>query len=154
MANPDQDPTAALRALVERVRIERTADAPGGLMTSVGRERWLRSIVCARPELVGASTLTPVAPPRPRDDLRAMAIAPAVGVGQDGRSIVVACSVGVYPDLVPSAADARALHAPDAELVIVVPETDAVPSTLRLAAALKQPARIVTVPADWVALGD
>ncbi len=147
MANADQDPLEALRALAERVRIERTADAPGGLMTSVGRERWLRSIVVARPELVGATQLTPVAPPLRRDDLRAMAIAPAVG-----DNLVVACSVGVYADLVPSAADVRGDS--DAELVIVVPEADALPNTHRLAAALKQPARIVTVPANWPALGD
>jgi hypothetical protein len=118
-------------------------------MTSVGRERWLRSIVVAHPELVGATALTPVEPPMPRDDLRAMSIAPAIGDG-----IVVACSVGVYPDLVPSAADARAQHAPDAELVLVVPAAEAVPTTHRLARALTRPARVVTVSADWAALGD
>jgi hypothetical protein len=149
MANPDQDPMTALRALAERVRLERTADAPGGLMTSVGRERWLRSIVVQHPELVGATQLIPVAPPLPRDDLRTASMAPAVGNG-----IVVACSVGVYPDLVPSAADTRAMHDPEAELVLVMPEADAVPSTQRLARALTRPARVVTVPANWAALGD
>ncbi|MEY2424754.1 MAG: hypothetical protein QOI61_326 [Actinomycetota bacterium] len=149
MANPDQDPVEALQAVAARVLAERTADAPGGLMTSVGRERWLRSIVCAHPELVGAAKLTAVAPPLPRDDLRVMSIAPAVGDG-----MVVACSVGVYPDLVPSAADARAMYSPDAELVLVVPEADAIATTHRLAAALRAPARIVTVPANWAAMGD
>jgi hypothetical protein len=149
MANAHNDPVAALQSLADRVRLERTADAPSGLMTSIGRERWLRSIVISDPGLVGAESLTPVEPPLPRLDLRATAIAPAIGIG-----IVVACSVGVDPNVVPSAADARALHASDAELVIVVPEGDDVPPTRRVAAALKRPARIVTVPSNWSALGD
>ncbi len=149
MANPDADPVAALRALADRVRLERTADSPGGLMTSVGRERWLRSIVVNHPEIVGATALTPVAPPLPRKDLRATSIAPAVGVG-----LVVACSVGIDPNLVPAAAEVRAKHAPDANLVLVVPEGDDVSSTHRLAAALKYPARVITVTANWPALGD
>ncbi len=154
MANPDADPLVALQSLADRVRLERTADSPGGLMTSVGRERWLRSIVVAHPELVGATHLTAVEPPSPRDDLRATSIAPAVGAREDGTAVVVACSVGIDPNLVPSAADARARHAPDAELVLVVPQGDDVPSMHRLAAALKNPARVVSVPANWPALGD
>ena len=140
---------STLADLAARVRKERRYDAPGGAMTSYARERWLRSIAVARPELVGVGPLTPVAPPLPRADLRDAGIAPAVGDG-----VVVAFSVGVDPDLVPSAADARALYAPDAELVLVVPEADALPNSYRLAAALNQPARIVTVRNDWPALGD
>ncbi|MEY2469436.1 MAG: hypothetical protein QOF21_2134 [Actinomycetota bacterium] len=149
MANPDADPVAALQSLADRVRLERTADAPSGLMTSLARERWLRAVVIAHPELVGAAQLTAVEPPSPRSDLRVTSIAPAVG-----DAIVVACSVGVDPDLVPAAADVRAQHAPGAEIVLVVPEGDDVASTHRLAGALKQPARVVTVPSNWAALGD
>jgi hypothetical protein len=147
MANPDQDPVEALRAVALRVLAERRYDAPGGAMTSYARERWLRSIVVAKPELIGLTALTPVEPPLPRDDLRAVSIAPAIGDG-----VVVACSVGVDPDLVPSAADVRGES--DAELLLVLPEADAVPSTHRIARALARPARIVTVPANWAALGD
>jgi hypothetical protein len=141
---------ATLEDLAARVRTERRHDAPDGAMTSYGRERWLRWIAVHHPEIVGVGALTPVAPPLPRADLRAFSTAPAVGDG-----VVVAFSVGVDADLVPSAADARAMYAPpDAELVLVVPEADAVPNTYRLAAALKQPARVVTVPNNWPALGD
>jgi hypothetical protein len=149
MANADRDPAAALLALADRVRLERTADAPAGLMTSVGRERWLRSIVIAHPDMVGATELVAVQPPLPRVDLRATSIAPAVGEG-----IVVACSVGIDPNLVPAAADVRAQHGRDSELVLVVPEGDDAPSTHLLASALKRPARVVTVPGNWPALGD
>ncbi len=56
-------------------------------------------------------------------------------------------------DLVPEAADLRRRHreqsGEDAELVLVVPERDALPATLRLASALREPARVVAVPGDW-----
>jgi hypothetical protein len=140
---------ATLEDMAARITKERRHDVPGSAATSYARERWLRSIVVDRPEIIGMSALTPVAPPLPREDLRAVSIAPAVGDG-----MVVAFSVGVDPDLVPSAADARAMYAPDAELVLVVPEADALPNTQRVAAALRNPARIVTVPNDWPSLGD
>ena len=149
MANPFQDPTEALAGVAARVRNERTWAAPGGAMTSIGRERWLRSICVTNPSIIGLGPLTPVAPPLPRLDLRDVSIAPAVGDG-----VVVAFSVGVDPDLVPSAADARAMHAPDAELVLVLPESDAMPTTHRVAAALRHPARVITVPDNWPSLGD
>ncbi len=140
---------ATLADMAARVLKERRNDMPGGAMTSYSRERWLRSIVVGDPGRFGLPPLTPVQPPLPRADLRDVSIAPAVGDG-----VLVACSVGIDMDLVPSAADARAMHAPDAELVLLVPEPDALPTTHRLAAALKQPARIITVPADWPSLGD
>ena len=149
MASPFQDPLDGLRGVAERVRKERRGDMPGGAMTSYSRERWLRSIVVADPGQFGLPALTPVQPPLPRTDLRDTAVAPAVGDG-----VVVAFSVGVDPDLVPSAADARAMHSPAAELVLVVPELDAIPNTHRLAAALRQPARIITVQNNWPELGD
>ncbi|HVV37878.1 MAG TPA: hypothetical protein VHC63_14810 [Acidimicrobiales bacterium] len=140
---------ATLEDLAARVNAGRRADAPPSPMTNLARERWLRWIAVRHPELVGVGPLTPVAPPTPRADLRDAGIAPAVGDG-----VVVAFSVGVDPDLVPSAADARGQHSPAAELVLVVPEADALPNTYRLAAALKRPARVVTVPNNWPALGD
>ena len=140
---------ATLEDLAARVRAGRRHDAPPGAMTDLARERWLRHIAVTNPDVVGLGALTPVAPPTPRADLRSYAIAPAVGDG-----VVVAFSVGVDTDLVPSAADARGAYAPGAELVIVVPESDALPNTQRLAAALKEPARIITVPNNWPALGD
>ncbi|HVT78569.1 MAG TPA: hypothetical protein VHD87_16135 [Acidimicrobiales bacterium] len=140
---------ATLEDLAARVHAGRRADAPSSPMTNLVRERWLRWIATRHPELVGVGPLTPVAPPTPRADLRDAGIAPALGDG-----VVVAFSVGVDPDLVPSAADARGRYAADADLVLVVPEADALPNTYRLAAALKRPARVVTVPNNWPALGD
>jgi hypothetical protein len=140
---------ATLQDLAERITKERRHNVPGSAATSYARERWLRSIVVANPDVIGMTELTPVSPPLPRDDLRATSIAPATGDG-----VVVAFSVGVDPDVIPSAADARAMHAPDAELVLVVPEADALPNTHRVNNALHRPARVITVPDTWAALGD
>lgn len=141
MIHGDRPVLDALRRAVDIVRTQR----PYHLAAA----RWLRSVVVRRPELVGLAVggLAPVAPPLPRVDLRAPSAAPAVGDG-----VVVVCSVGVDLDLVPTAADARLMHAPDTRLVLVVPERDAHPVTRALAAALVEPAEVVTVPNDWRAL--
>jgi hypothetical protein len=73
----------------------------------------------------------------------------AVGTDGEGADVVVACSVGVRLDLVPSAADARAALAPDARLLLVLPERDAHPVTQALAARLHLPADLVPVSDDW-----
>ena len=71
------------------------------------------------------------------------------GVDADGGEVVVVCSVGVDLDLVPYASDARATDAPDARLVLVLPERDAVDITRRLAGRLLEPADLVTVGDGW-----
>jgi hypothetical protein len=50
---------------------------------------------------------------------------------------------------VPSAADDRLTHSPDAHLVLVLPERDVLPVTVELAAALVRPALVVGVHDDW-----
>jgi hypothetical protein len=51
--------------------------------------------------------------------------------------------------LVPLATDARLADGRNPRLVLAVPEGDDHPVTRRLAAALVEPAEVVTVPADW-----
>ncbi len=58
-------------------------------------------------------------------------------------------SAGIDLDLVPTAADARLLLDPDAELLVVVPARDAHPVTRALAARLHRPARLVPLDGDW-----
>jgi hypothetical protein len=77
----------------------------------------------------------------------------ATGEAPDGTPVVVACAVGMPLDLVPAAADARAALAPDARLLLAVPERDDHPGTRRLAAQLLRPAEVVPVPGDWRAAG-
>jgi hypothetical protein len=68
---------------------------------------------------------------------------------------VVACAVGIAPDLVPAAADARAVldatrdDGPASTLLLAVPERDDHPAVRRVAARLTVPASVVAVPGDW-----
>ncbi|MHB8466037.1 MAG: hypothetical protein ACYDD7_14550, partial [Acidimicrobiales bacterium] len=138
---PTGDVIAEARRTVADLR---RAGAPPHPANQLVRERWLRAVLTQHPEMIGMRALTAIEPPAPRSNLRQRGIAPAIGDG-----VVVVCSVGVDPDLVPQAADARLSGDPKAELVIVVPEGDDHPMTRRLARLLRRPARIVTVPADW-----
>jgi hypothetical protein len=63
--------------------------------------------------------------------------------------VVCVASVGIDLDLVPTAADARVRYAPDARLVLVLPERDAHAATRALAGDLARPADIVTRSGDW-----
>ncbi len=145
----DRPPLEALAAAAAAVREVRRPDAPAHQVNQLARERWLRSVVVTRPEMVGASALAAVAPPVRRTDLRQVAPAPAAGVDAQGRPVVVVCSTGVDVDLVPAAADVRMADGREARLVLVVPEADNHPLTRSLAAALAQPAEVTTVPDHW-----
>jgi hypothetical protein len=118
-------------------------------------------VLVAQPGLVGAERLAPVAPPVARAGVRERAPAFAIGTGPGG-PVLVACSTGVDLDLVPAAADARAAVAEGlaggrpagrdgaaVRLLLAVPEGDDHPVTRRLAAALREPATVVTVPRGW-----
>jgi hypothetical protein len=80
----------------------------------------------------------------PRESVKDVQAACLVGDG-----LVVACSVGIDLDLVPTAAEIRQVHAPGARLVLAVPERDDQPVTRRIAARLRDPAEIVVLPDDW-----
>lgn len=143
-------PTAeALAGVVEKVRHHRQADAEAHPLGRLAAERWLRALLVAEPAAVGAARLVPADPTIPREGVKDVAPAIAFGVDDAGRAVVVACSVGIDLDLVPAAADARLAHAPEARLVVVVPERDDHPVTRRLVSALAKPAEVVVVPADW-----
>jgi hypothetical protein len=141
----------ALARVFDDVRRHRRADAPPHPLGRLAAERWLRAAVLAQPGLVGALDLVTAEGTVERTSVKDPA--PAIAVGRDaGGPVVVACSVGVDLDLVPAAADARLALAPDARLVLVVPERDAQPVTARLAAALTVPAELRAVPDDWRAV--
>jgi hypothetical protein len=150
---PDEDMGSALDEAVAAVRDLRRPSAPRHPANTLARGRWLRSVACADPSVVGLRSLEPVAPPLPWFDLPDAGAAPAVGSGSDGSRVVAVFSVGVDMDLVPTAADSRRLYSPSAQLVIVVPAGDDVPITRALAASLRAPAEVRTVPRGWEALG-
>lgn len=137
-----------LARVTEIVRGHRRPGAERHPLNQLAPERWLRALLVADPGRIGLSGLRPAAPAVPRPNLRDRAVAIATGHDLDDE-VVVACSVGVDLDLVPSAADARLAHAPDARLLLVVPERDAHRVTRTLASRLRAPAEVRTVPDDW-----
>lgn len=139
----------ALASVIATVTAERVPGRPTHPLNRLAGERWMRRWVIEHPQVVGASSLEAVASTVDRESLHDRATAIAVGRSADGASLVVACSVGADLDLVPAAADARAVHAPDAALLLCLPARDAHPVTHRLAAALRRPARIVDVEEPW-----
>jgi hypothetical protein len=149
MVHADRDPADALRSVVETVAAHRRAGAPSHPLNRMAAERWLRSRLVDEPGLIGAVELYPVEPIVPRGGIKESWPAAAVGVDADGRSVVAVASTGIQLDLVPTAADVRLAYAPDARLVLVLPERDAHPVTHALAAALVVPADIVPIPGDW-----
>ncbi|MCU4186479.1 hypothetical protein K6U06_19080 [Acidiferrimicrobium sp. IK] len=147
------EPTGdALEDVAALVRQWRTAPDRRHPANTLARERLLRAAVIAHPELAGAASLAPVPGPLPVDDLRTSAPAGALGLDAAGHAVVVVCSTGVDIDLVPTAADIRLIHAPDAALVLVMPAPDAYPLTRDLAAALLRPAEVRTVREGWATL--
>lgn len=145
LVHGDRPTAEALAAAVEFVGRHRRLDAEPHPLNRLARERWLRTVVVADPQLVGATSLRPVSSPVERDDLRKPAPAPAFGRDAAGDPVVVVCSTGIDLDLVPAAADARLALDATARLVLVVPPRDDHPITRRLAAALARPAEIRTV---------
>ncbi len=145
----DADALARVLAIVRRHRRPGAEPHP---LNRMAPERWLRALVLAEPGVVGASELVRVGPAVARTSL--VDETPAIALGRrDGTGVVVACSSGVDLDAVPAAADARLAHAPDAALVVVVPERDLHPVTRSLAAALAPPAQVLGVRDDWKSVG-
>jgi hypothetical protein len=118
------DDDANLRRAIGAVVRERRPGAGGHPLTRLGRQRWLRSVLLDDPGLVGLTSLEAVAPLRRRETLLGGEPAAALGHDELGNQTVVVCSVGVDLDLLPEAADYRLRDAPDARLLIVVPERD------------------------------
>ena len=139
----------ALASVIAAVRENRRAGAESHPLSRLAQERWVRSVLAQRPDLVGAARLEPVVPLLARDSVKDVMPACLVGEDLEGRPLVVACSVGIDLDLVPTAAEVRAHYAPDARLVLAVPERDDHPVTRRIAGRLREPAEIVVLPDDW-----
>lgn len=141
------DPGAGLRRVIAAVADYRTGHRHHPL-TRVARERWLRSMLLDEPALVGASSLEPLVPLRPRKGLRTVEPAAAAGATAAGRPLVVVTMVGIDPDLVPEAADYRDRWNPSAELLLVMPERDVALNT-SLVGRLDR-TRIVALDGPWV----
>ena len=151
MLHAELAPADAVAKVVATVEQHRRPGAPSHPLNRLASERWLRARMLAEPALVGAAELWPVETPVPRTNVKEAAPAAALGRRPDRARLVVVCSTGIDLDLVPAAADTRLAWAPEAHLVLALPERDAHSVTRALAAALVEPAAIVTVAGEWQA---
>lgn len=149
MLHGDLGDAESLTRVADVVRTHRRADVDPHPLNRLAPERWLRAVVLAEPAAVGAAELAPVEPAVARPNLTLRVPASAAGVDADGAPVVVACSTGVDLDLVPSGADDRLAHSPDARLLLALPERDVLPVTRAVAGSLRTPAEIVEVSDDW-----
>ena len=143
----------ALQVVIDLVDPVRRADAERHPMNQLVKDRWLRDLLIEQPSLIGVASLTPIGSAVPRANLTEDGVASAVGTDLDGDPVIVSVSSGVFLDFVPSAADDRLSHAPDAKLLLVVAALDEAPITADLAALVPN-ASLVTVADDWASLGD
>jgi hypothetical protein len=153
MVHAGMTPVDQLRRVVEITGRHRLPGAPRHPLNQLVPDRWLRAVLCRNPGAVGLASLRPAEGARPRPNLSERDVAIAAGVAPDGTRVVVACSVGIALDLVPTAADAREVLDPTARLLLAVPERDDHPGTRRLAARLVRPAEVVPVAGDWRSAG-
>lgn len=144
MLHGDLAPVDALERVVAIVQEHRRPGARSHPLSQLVPERWLRWTLRNDPARIGVDHLEPAPGPRPRLGLRERDIGCAIAT-----DTVVVCSVGVALDLVPSAAEARLALAPEARLLLAVPERDDHPATRALAARLQTPAEVVAVAGDW-----
>ena len=133
----------SLRKVVDEVASKRVAGANPHPLNQLGRERLLRHLICASPDLVNAASLETVSPAMPRANLKDKIPCCAKGVLSDGRVVVVIFSIGVDTDVISFGADAR--HAIDekADLIFVSPQRDIIPAITQLADLLHDPARFI-----------
>lgn len=149
MMHGDLPTDEALARVVDAVRRHRRADQPAHPLNRLAGERWLRAHLLMHPGRLEGWSLDAIDGPVARLSLSDRLPAYAAGHDRDGASVVLACSVGIDLELVPSAAEARAGHDPQARLLIAVPARDAHAVTLRAAAALRDPAEVLPVEGDW-----
>jgi hypothetical protein len=149
LVHTELDADTALRRAITAVLAHRRPGASPHPLNRMARERWLRSELLDTPALIGGAALDPLPPLRPRQTVLGNVPIAAVGVSaESGSTIVVVCSVGVDPDLVPEASDYRLRTSPEAELVIVVPDRDRHLLTETLVRQLPK-ARLQAARAPW-----
>lgn len=145
-----EPPVEGLERAVGLVGRHRFAGAPPHALSRLARARWLRAVAIADPARVGATQLQAVQTSFPADNVREEAPAAALGTTPKGDPVLVVFATGASLELVPVAADTRALQAPGALLRLGVPARDRHPAIEALAALLVEPAEMVAVEPEWV----
>ena len=134
----------SLRRIVDVVGRHRRPGADPHPLNRLAAERALRHRIVLEPGVIGASSLRLASAASIRTNVKDAAPCAALGETTEGEPMVAVFSTGIDLDVVPAAADIRAWHGlHDARLVVIVPERDASPVTIRLAEALRHQASVV-----------
>ena len=143
------DALVGLREAVGAVRSHRAAHRGAHPANQLSRERWMRHLLCLRPDLVGCRTLRPV-PSTEEPALKVASPACAVGETVDGNSVIVGCSVGVDLHAPFVVADTAAfLGGSYVHRRLVVPEGDDLPAVRLAAGSMAEPIEVVTITKNW-----
>ncbi len=144
------EPTATtLERAVDIVRRYRVRGAPPHPLRDLMAARWIRSGLLDDPSSVGARDLVAIPTTVPVENLKAASPAAAFGHDADGEELVVVCSAGSDLDLVPVAADTRAVRAPGSRLLLAVPARHVTSTQQRVIDTLVEPADLITVDAPF-----
>ncbi len=144
----DRPPVENLRSVAETVRGVRRRGAGAHPLATLVRERWLRHDLISDPSSLGLTGLAAVDPAEPPSGLRDGVPAAAVGIDPGGDSVLVVCSVGVDPDLVPSAADLVLRERPD-RLIVVLPIRDVLPTVVAAVERIALTSTVLGVTGGW-----
>jgi len=148
MMRGNRSDAEALAAAADLVRAQRRPGAGAHPLATLARERWLRRDMCVHPDRLDLTDLEPVDPADERLNLRDPAPAPAIGSDADGRRVLVVCSVGVDPRLVPAIAELVLRESPD-RVLVVLPTRDVLAPVERAVARLRVPTIVVGVACSW-----
>ncbi len=142
------DVAVGLREAVAAVLAHRAPDRGLHPANQLSRERWMREILCRKPTIIGCANLAPVSSTvEPKLKLASPAV--AVGMRADGSSVAVGCTVGVDLDASLVTVDS----VPEGtDCLLAIPEGDDVPAVRLVAAALRRPVEVVTVPRLWMGM--
>lgn len=146
--NPHMTPVESLAEVVAQVLTHRRKTALTHPINRMVRERWVRSELIADPSLIGLTHLAIVEPIVPREGIRDVAIASALGTATSGETVLVACTVGIDLDAVPAAAGLAHRHNAD-RIMIVLPDRDRHALVQAIAAQSRCPIEFVTSPEPW-----
>ena len=144
---------AALASVISSVDAVRRPESEPHPLRQLAPEGWLRWRLLAEPSLIGLAELRVAEATLLRESVKDTGATIAFGRDSEGHDVVVACSVGIDLDLVPSAADARLALDPSARLLLVLPARDLHPAAQQLAGALVHPAQFITIDGDWRVAG-
>lgn len=146
--NPHLTPDEALGNVVDQVMEFRRRGGEPHPINRLARERWVRTELLAEPDQIDMESLEVVEPMTPREGIKDVAIAAAVGLALTGERVLVACTVGIDLDAVPAAVDIAAQHGAD-RIMIVLPDRDRHPIVQAVANQSRLPIEFVSAPEPW-----